>query len=216
MRRKNPSLHGNAPDKASTALVIIDVINDLEFPEGKELLQYALPMASRIADLKRQARIAKLPVIYANDNFGRWQSNFNTQVDHCLNDGVLGRPIVEILQPEDEDYFVLKPKHSAFYCTVLDILLDYLQTDTVILTGIAGNICVLFTAHDAYLRDLRLFVPRDCLASNTVSENRAALEQMEKILKADIRPSELLDLATMNRRDRSEQACQQPSDADMD
>src|SRR5207248_3332921 len=126
--------------------------------------------------LKRRAKAAGIPAIYVNDNFGRWRSNFNNQVEHCLHDGVLGQPIAELLKPDDDDYFVLKPKHSGFYCTVLDILLDYLQVRTVILAGIAANICVLFTANDVYLRDLQLFVPSDCVASNTKPENDAALD----------------------------------------
>src|SRR3954447_22742805 len=148
MANKNPDLHGNAPDKADVAIVLIDVINDLEFPEGDQLLRYAVPMAERIARLKEQAGRAGVPVIYVNDNFGRWRSDFNAQVEHCMNDGVPGKAVVERLRPEEDDYFVLKPKHSGFFSTTLDILLDYLGARTVILTGIAGNICVLFTAND--------------------------------------------------------------------
>jgi nicotinamidase-related amidase len=199
MPAKNPTLHGNAPDKAAAALLLIDVINDLEFPEGDQLLRHALPTAKAIAKLKRRAKDAGLPVIYANDNFGRWQSNFNSQVEHCLQDGVRGQPVVELLKPEEDEYFVLKPKHSGFYSTALDVLLEYLQVESIILTGIAANICVLFTANDAYMRDSHLFVPRDCVASNTEEENRLALEQMEKVLKADVRPSDDLDVIELNR-----------------
>ena len=197
MPARNMDLHGNAPDTADVALLLIDVINDLEFNQGDQLLQQALPMARRLVDLKKRARAAKVPVIYVNDNFGRWQSNFNAQVEHCLKDGVRGRSIVELLQPDQDDYFVLKPKHSGFYSTALDTLLDYLQVRTLILTGIAANICVLFTANDAYMRDFFLVVPSDCTVSNTAEENRYALEQMRKVLKADIRPSTELDLTTL-------------------
>jgi len=154
-------------------------------------------MARRIAELKRRAREAGIPTIYANDNFGRWQSDFRRVVQHCLEDGVPGEAVARILQPEDDDYFVLKPKHSAFYSTTLDTLLTYLGARTVILTGIAGNICILFSANDAYMRDLNLFVPADCVVSNTAEENRHALEQMRKILKADITLSTELDLEAM-------------------
>src|SRR5438309_3240218 len=189
MPAQNADLHGNAPDKSAVALLLIDVINDLEFPDGDKLLRSALRMAHQIAGLKRRASEAGLPVIYVNDNFGRWRSDFNAQVEHCLNDGVPGKPVVERLRPGEEDYFVLKPKHSGFFSTTLDILLDYLGVKTVILTGIAANICVLFTANDAYMRDFFLVVPCDCVASTTEEENRNALEQMRKVLKADIRPS---------------------------
>jgi nicotinamidase-related amidase len=143
-------------------------------------------MARRLVELKGRARRAGVPVVYVNDNFGRWQSNFNAQVDHCLKDGVRGRPLVELLRPDDDDYFVLKPKHSGFYSTTLDLLLDHFETKRVILTGLAGNICVLFTANDAYQRDYRVCVPADCTASNTADDNRMALELMRKTLKAEI------------------------------
>jgi len=190
---KNRDLHGNAPDKSPVALILIDVINDLEFPEGDQLLDLALPMAERIAELKKRATEAGVPSIYVNDNFGRWQSDFNVQVDHCLNDGVRGQPIVELLQPDEDDYFVLKPKHSGFFSTTLDILLSYLQVKTLILTGVAANICVLFTANDAYMRDYHLIVPSDCVASNTKQENDNALDQMRKVLKADTPKSAAID-----------------------
>ena len=199
MSHQNSDLHGNAPDKSILALLLIDVINDLDFPEGNKLLKHALPMARRIATLKEQAKQVGIPVVYVNDNFGRWRSDFNAQVEHCLKDGVLGQPIAELLRPEDDDYFVLKPKHSGFFSTTLDTLLEYLGVKTVILTGIAANICVLFTANDAYMRDLRLIVPSDCVASNTEGENRYALEQMEKVLKADIRPSGEISLEALKR-----------------
>lgn len=200
MRRKNADLHGNAPDKSEIALLLIDVINDLDFPEGEQMLPFAMPMARQIHTLKQRAVEANVPVIYVNDNFGRWQSNFSAQVEHVLHDGVLGQPLAELLQPDENDYFVLKPKHSGFYSTTLELLLDYLEVSTVVLTGIAGNICVLFTANDAYLRDLRVIVPADCVASNTKAENDVALQVMQKILKADIRPSAELDFAKLKKK----------------
>jgi nicotinamidase-related amidase len=193
MPEKNPDLHGSAPDHSPVALLLIDVINDLEWPEGECILPDALVMARNIAALKKRARELKVPVIYVNDNFGKWQSDFRSVVEHCLNDGVRGQPLAELLEPGEEDYFVLKPKHSGFFSSTLEILLNYLQARTVILTGLAGNICVLFTANDAYMRDYNLVVPADCVASNTQDENRHALEQMREVLKADIRPSTELD-----------------------
>jgi nicotinamidase-related amidase len=189
MPLKNEDLHGNAPDKSAVALLLIDVINDLDFPGAAELLRYALPMARQIAALKERAKQHGIPVIYVNDNFGRWRSDFNAQAEHCLQDDVPGKPLVELLHPDDDDYFVLKPKHSGFFSTTLDTLLEYLGVKAVILTGIATNICVLFTANDAYMRDFQLVVPCDCVASNTQEDNRYALEQIRKVLKADTRPS---------------------------
>jgi nicotinamidase-related amidase len=119
-------------------------------------------------------------------------------VQHCLQDHIRGRGVVAKLAPEEDDYFVLKPKHSAFYQTNLEILLNYLGASTVILTGMAGDICVLFSANDAYMRDLRVIVPRDCTASEDAERNRQVLALMQRVLKADITPSTELDLAKLN------------------
>jgi nicotinamidase-related amidase len=164
---RNRDLHGSAPDKSEIALLLIDVINDLDFPEADELLRFARPMARKIMRLKLRAKKAGIPVIYVNDNFGRWRSDFRRQVVHCLRDNSRGHQIVSLLQPEDDDYFVLKPKHSGFFSTTLHTLLRYLGSRKLILTGIAGNFCVLFTANDAYMRDYELIIPSDCTASNT-------------------------------------------------
>jgi len=193
MTQGNKDLHGSAPDKSGAALLLIDVINDFDFPEGEQLLQLAIPVGKNIAGLTHRARAAGIPVIYVNDNFGRWQSDFKKIVDHALTEG-RGKQFVEMLLPEDDDYFVLKPKHSGFYSTSLALLLTHLGTKNLILTGIAGNNCVLFTANDAYMRDFKIFVPSDCIVSNTEEENRHALEQMENVLKADTTIATELDL----------------------
>ena len=194
---RNADLHGNAPDKSPVALVLIDVINDLDFDRGTELLEYAVPMARRLAALKKRAKLARIPAIYVNDNFGRWQSDLNQVLDHVLNDGVPGQPLAEILRPEEDDYFVLKPKHSGFYSTQLDILLRYLGTRTLILTGIQANICVLFTANDAYMRDYAIVVPPDCVASTDPADAEHAVEQMRSALKALVAPSMEIDLEAL-------------------
>jgi nicotinamidase-related amidase len=202
MPAKNDDLHGNVPDNADIALLLIDVINDLEFDGGEALLRHALPMAEQIAALKRRATQAGIPAVYVNDNFGRWQSDFAKLLAHCLTDGVRGQPLAERLRPEPDDYFVLKPKHSGFYSTTLDSLLHYLKVTTVILTGLTGDICVLFTANDAYMRDLHLVVPADCVASLHPEENRHALAHMQRVLKADIRSSTALDFNALQRHTR--------------
>jgi nicotinamidase-related amidase len=191
--------HPAVPDKTPTALLLIDVVNDFEFENGDKLLSLALPVGKAIAALKKRAKEARLPIIYVNDNFGKWQSDFKKLIAHCLNDGVRGEPFVRMVLPDEDDYFVLKPKHSGFYCTSLELLLDYAGPSNLILAGIAGNNCVLFTANDAYMRDYKLFVPQDCIVSESEKENEYALKQMEKVLKADIRPSAELKLEAMAR-----------------
>ncbi len=197
---KKNNLHGNVPDHSCVALLLIDVINDLEFPEGEKLLPRALPMAKRLVRLKKRAKQAGISVVYVNDNFGKWRSDFRKQVAHCLEDETCGAPLVRLLAPEEDDYFVLKPKHSGFFSTTLDTLLDYLRAKTLILTGLTGDNCVLFTAHDAYLRDFHLLVPSDCVASIDPLENHHALRQMQRLLKADIRASPKLNLGALNKK----------------
>ncbi len=193
----NPDLHGNVPDKSDVALLLIDLISDFQFPCGETLLEHTDPVAHNVATLKRRARQAGIPCVYVNDNWGKWQSDFNKLVEHCLEDGMPGKPLVELLKPDEDDYFVLKPKHSGFFSTTLDLLLQYLGAHTLILTGVAGNICVLFTANDAYMRDYRLVVPSDCIASNTPEDNSYALKQMADVLKATTTPSTELDLEAL-------------------
>jgi|SRR6185369_4264742 nicotinamidase-related amidase len=190
-------LHGSAPDKSDTALLLIDVVNDFDFPEGEQLLKLALPVGKNIADLKKRTKAEGIPAVYVNDNFGRWRSDFKKTVAHCRE--ARGKQFVEMLLPDEDDYFVLKPKHSGFYSTTLALLLEHLAAKNLILTGIAGNNCVLFTANDAYMHDFKLFVPSDCVVSNTEEENLHALKQMQTVLKADTTPGAELDLKAMSK-----------------
>lgn len=194
--RKSHDLHGNAPDNSPIALLLIDVINDFEFDEGADdLLRFALPAAKQIAALKERASRAGIPSIYVNDNFGKWRSDWRALVAHCIDDDTRGRPIAELLKPTDDDYFVLKPKQSGFYSTTLDLLLQHLGARTLILTGFATDICVLFTASDAHLRDYHLHIPADCVAAQDERENERVLQYMQRVLEADIRGQREIDLA---------------------
>lgn len=197
---KNKDLHGSAPERCPVALLMVDVINDLEFEGGDKVLRHALPMAKRLAALAGRARSAGIPVIYANDNFGKWRSDFRMTLEHCLNDGVRGERIPKLLAPEQSDYFVLKPKHSAFFATTLDTLLKYLETETLILAGIATDRCVLFTAGDAHMRDFHLLVPNDCSAAETRRDHQQAIALMKEKFDARIGASPSLDLKHLVQR----------------
>lgn len=195
-RPKNPSQHSS-----SAALLLIDVINDLDFEGSEKMLPYALQAADRIADLKSRAKKIGMPVIYVNDNFGHWRSDFREVADYCSLEGKPGRKLVERLRPEDDDYFVLKPRHSGFYDTTLGTLLRHLGVRRLILTGFSGHICVLFTAADAYMRDFELYVPEDCTASPEPEHNDIALAYMKMALKVDPTPATALDLVELVRPD---------------
>jgi nicotinamidase-related amidase len=196
-RTASRDLHGAAPDECRVALLIIDMINSFEFEGAQQMLPRALAAAEATAALKRRAGAAGVPAVYVNDNFGRWRSDFRSTLAHCLRGGVPGRQIAELLRPADEDYFVLKPKHSGFQYTTLDVLLEHLGAETLILTGVAGNFCVLFTAHDAYMRDYHLIVPSDCIASQTEDEDAFALAHMARVTKADTPLSSEIDFSSL-------------------
>jgi nicotinamidase-related amidase len=201
-RDVNPSNRAGAGvtiPASGTALLLIDVINDLDFAGSDALIAQAEPMAGRLAALKRRARKAGVPAIYVNDNFGRWRSDFRRTVEHCISPSSPGRRVSRKLKPTAHDYFVLKPKHSGFYGTTLEPLLAALAIRRVILTGIAGNICVLFTANDAYMRDLAILAPSDCIVSNTAADNAYALRQMNVVLKARVAASTRLNLQSRGR-----------------
>jgi nicotinamidase-related amidase len=169
------------------ALLIIDMINNFDFVHGSILAKKACKIASPIKLLKKQFNKQKLPVIFINDHYNLWQADLHKIIDHCRNE--YSQPIYDQLLPEENDYFLIKPKHSAFYGTALNTLLRQLKVNTLILTGIAGNICVLFTANDAYMREYDLFVPKDCIASVNNQDNLYALTMMENVLKSKLMPS---------------------------
>jgi nicotinamidase-related amidase len=181
-----------------TALLLIDVINDLAFPGSEALVAQAEPMAIRLAAFKKRAVEAGVPAIYVNDNFGQWRSDFRRTVAHCTAKASKGRRVSVRMRPTRDDYFVLKPKHSGFYDTTLGTLLRDMKVRRVIVTGIAGNICVLFTANDAYMRGLKIHAPADCIVSNTAADNESALRQIALVLKGDVTASDQVSF----RRDR--------------
>lgn len=167
-----------------TALLLVDWINGLDFPGSETLLAAALPAARATARLRRRADQAGVPVVYVNDNFDCWTADVRTLATICRRG--IGRPLVDLLRPRRRDYFILKPKHSGFLHTPLELLLDYLDTGRLVFTGLAGNICVLFTAHDAHMRDFEVVVARDCVASNTPAHNEIALEQLATVVHAQV------------------------------
>jgi nicotinamidase-related amidase len=188
------TLQGNVPERCELALILIDVINDFEFPEAERLYQHARPAARMIATLKARAAAAGVPCIYANDHFGRWRSDFRAQVKHCLADGVRGAPLVRQLLPEPMDYFVLKPKHSAFHETCLMTLLEHLGARRLILAGFASDSCVSMTATDAYLRGYSLTIPRDASAAITSTAHTRALAQLRRVVHAETPLTAAIDL----------------------
>jgi nicotinamidase-related amidase len=176
-------------DRTRTALLIIDFMNPLDFDGGRALARPAVRAAARSAALKRRLARRRVPAIYCNDNFGHWESDFEAVVARCRARGGEAAQLVDLLAPAPGDRSILKPRHSAFFGTPLEFLLDELRINRLVLVGLAADNCIMFTAHDAYLRKYALRVPSDCVASERESYRRAALEHMARVTKADVRPS---------------------------
>jgi nicotinamidase-related amidase len=177
------------------AVLLVDVVNHFRFPGGRELLEAAHGIAPALRALRAAAHASGVPVIYANDNFGDWRSDSGQIVTRCSGGKTRAAAFVRKLAPTSRDYFVLKPANSAFYCTTLEPLLHALGAKTLVLCGLTADNCVLFTAHDAYLRGYRVRIPADCVASQRSADTKRALEQMRIALKADVRPSSALRFA---------------------
>jgi len=199
---RNEDLHGNVPDTCPAVLLLIDVLNDLDFPDNAELLKAIPALTRNIASLKKRCRDLCIPVIYVNDNRDKWRSDITAVLHHCLSSKSLGREMVEQLIPDSNDYVVLKPKHSAFYATPLDTLISYLKSDTIIVAGLTTSACILLTAGEVYVRDLKLIVPSDCVTALHKEDHRIALDLMRANFKAETTPSQQLDLRKLIRRGR--------------
>jgi nicotinamidase-related amidase len=181
------------PDQTHpTAHLLVDMVNPFDWEGADRLYPQAMEAARRIASLKRRLSQAGIPTVYVNDNFGRWDLGFRELVDLYLESESPAARVVEIIAPEAGDFYILKPKHSAFYNTSLEALLARWQTRRVIITGIAANICVLFTAADAHMRDFKIAVPGDCTAAEDEDTHRWALRQMNWVAHADTRASDEL------------------------
>ena len=190
-------LHGNAPDHAGAVLLLVDVINDLDFPQNEYLVSRCMPLARRIRELKDRCREAGIPVIYGNDNRGKWRSDLETVINQAQREGAPGRDFVRTLVPGPDDYVALKPKHSVFLGTPLDLLLESIGAHTIILAGLTTNACVLVSAGELYVRGFRLFVPRDCVEALTPDVQGPALKLMEESYKAVTNPATELDLRSL-------------------
>ncbi|MBV8820932.1 MAG: cysteine hydrolase [Acidobacteriaceae bacterium] len=186
--------------QSALALVFVDLINHFDFPDGDRILRHALTIAPRIARLKKRAREHGIPVIYVNDNFGQWRSQASNTLEHCLRPEAKGRRFVEQVKPDDEDYLVLKPMHSAFYQTPLELLLRYLGAKSIALCGLSTNSCVTCTAHDAKMRDLGLIVVSDCCAARSTREHEQALKHIAATAGAKVLPSTRLSLGNQATR----------------
>jgi nicotinamidase-related amidase len=186
------------PSPVPVALLLVDVLTTFQFPDGEEILQSALSMRDALVRLKARTRQVGIPGLYVNDNFGDWRSEKEILMGRCLE--AKGREFVRPLMPDSEDYFVLKPMHSAFYMTPLEVLLRHLQVETLILTGLTSANCLTATAHDANMRGFDIYIPPDCSCARNAEEHQQALGQLKATAGANLTPSTSLKLANIIRR----------------
>lgn len=172
-----------------TALLIVDMINDFDFEGGVDLLRNTQRIVAPLKALRARMAAMGCLVVFCNDNFGQWRSDFRQVVKHCCASDARGHAICRAMRPAKDDYFVLKPRHSAFYATPLEALLDDVKAGSLVVTGIAGDGCVLSTASDAHIRKHEVMVPRDCMASISGERNDNAIAYLGESLRLDTRPS---------------------------
>jgi nicotinamidase-related amidase len=175
--------------RSARVLLLVDFINPLNFAGADDLAPAALEAARAAAGLKARLAAEGVVTIYANDNYGVWQSDFHTLVSTCLGmDGVPGE-IARLLYPQAEDITILKPRHSAFYASPLELLLTEMETRELVVCGIASDMCVQLTAAEAFLREYPCWVPSDCHAAESDEAKQTAIAYMAGVLKCDVRPS---------------------------
>jgi nicotinamidase-related amidase len=173
-------------------LVILDMLSEFDFPDGESVKKAAASIARPIARLRARAHRNGSPVIYVNDTGGRWESDQRAFIERCL-EGKGGR-IAALLQPGEDDRFMFKPRHSAFYGTPLAELLYMLDVTRLVLSGVSSHQCVLLTASDAHVRNLDVAVAADCIAAPQPAATRHALYILEHGLSARIGQSRTIRL----------------------
>lgn len=182
------SLHSTRLRRSRRVLLLVDFINPLDFPGAEKLARGALAAARATAGLKQQLTAGGVTTIYANDNYGVWQSDFHSLVSTCL--GMEGPPgeIARLIYPQAGDLTILKPRHSAFYASPLELLLAEMHTRELVICGLATDMCVQLTAGDAFLREFTVWVPSNCTAAESSAAKAASLEFMATVLKCDTHP----------------------------
>ena len=174
------------PSTPTSALLLIDLINTWTLPGGAALRRQTQRLAPRIEALAARVRAKKWPVIYANDNFGRWRSDFAQVIEYAEQQGGDAADIAHRLTPEPTDYFILKPRHSAFFQTPLEMLLDKLRVRKLVMVGVLSDQCVLATASDALLREYEVRIPGDLIICPTMARTRAIRRHFKDVMDIDV------------------------------
>ncbi|PZQ59960.1 MAG: cysteine hydrolase [Phenylobacterium zucineum] len=183
------------PAPGGVGLLIIDLLNPMDFEGAEAMATTAMAAAQAAARLRVEADGLGVPTVYVNDNFGQWHSDRERIVDAARAATPLGRRLVETIAPRPDDYFVIKPQFSGFYATHLQVLLPKLGVNRLVLTGLAADICVLFTAADAHMRAYGLWAPADAVASSHPAHTEWTLAILRKSMGAQTASSRELRLS---------------------
>ncbi len=190
MMRQNGTRSNEAQMRSDTVLLIIDMITDFHFDDGDALYRNSIPAAERIAKLRKRAKESGVPVIYVNDNYNDWTKDFDALIERVTADSEKGRKIVDLVRPDEDDYYILKPQRSGFYATPLGVLLLSMNVSKIIITGVTTDICVLFTAHDAHMRGFSVQIPSDCAAAVEEEHHKFALDFLQRVADVEVLNSE--------------------------
>lgn len=164
------------------ALLVIDMLNDFILPEGSlSVGPVGEKVIEPIAAEMKSFREAGDPIIFVCDNHLPDDPEFTMFPRHCVR-GTWGAQVIDALAPRDGDIVIPKRRYSAFFGTDLDLTLRELGVEELVLVGVCTNICVLYTACDARMRNYQVTVPRTAVASFDEEAHRFALAQMETVL----------------------------------
>jgi nicotinamidase-related amidase len=171
--------------ESADALVVIDVINDFQHEDGDQL---RVSFEERLTAMRQTIETARqdgIPVIYVNDERGRWDSDAPALVRTALErDESAG--VVRSLAPGPGDHVLLKHRYSAFDHTPLDLLLEQLGVDRLVLIGAATEGCIVQTAIDAREHGLKATILADACASTDRELEAVALAYAGQVVGAHI------------------------------
>lgn len=166
------------------ALIMVDLINSFSFKHGCVLAEKTEKMLTNINLLRNLFIKREFPIIYVNDHYKQNNPTAEKIIKYCTNP--LSYNIIQEIKPKGPEYCIFKPNYSGFYQTELDKELKKQKVTHLILLGVAGNRCVLFTANDAFMRDYNLIIPYDAISSITDYDEKVAIYMMKDILNAKL------------------------------
>lgn len=179
-------------EQAGVALVLIDVIDNLNADDSRALVEAARLAAPRILALRERAHESGVPVIYVNHG-----SAPTNPTAFFPQSSAGGDVITRMLVPTEQDYLVVKSRPSGFEATELQSLLEQVKARTVVLAGFSADGDLLPTASDARARGYDVVVPADCTASSSDERTQLALTRMRSEAGALTDDSQKIDLRAL-------------------